>query len=89
MKTIILFGSILALSMNVAMAQQERDKSGPEPTATATAKLLQQQRSGNSASAEEQYLDGKVRANIYTRYVESFTHGIPERFTEDSFTSED
>lgn len=88
MKTIILFGSFLALSINVALAQQER-KSGPDSKLTATAKLLQQQRSGNNASQEEQYLDGKVRANIYTRYIESFTHGIPERFTEDSFTSED
>lgn len=88
MKTMILFGSFLALSINVALAQQERN-SGPAPKLTATAKLLQQQRSGNNASQEEQYLDGKVRANIYTRYVESFTHGIPERFTEDSFTSED
>ena len=65
MKTIILFGSILALSMNVAMAQQERDKSGPEPTATATAKLLQQQRSGNSASAEEQYLDAIYQSRLW------------------------
>lgn len=87
MKTIALIGSLLALSVNTALAQSSRDTS--ETQHTATAKLLQQQRSGNGASTEEQYLDGKVRANIYTRYVESFTHGIPERFTEDSFTSED
>ena len=55
---------------------------------TATHRLLELQRSGQNASTEEQYLSGKVSTEVYKRYVQSFTHAIPERFSEDTFNEE-
>lgn len=55
---------------------------------TATHRLLELQRSGQNASTEEQYLSGKVSTEVYKRYVQSFTHAIPERFSTDSFKEE-
>ena len=55
---------------------------------TTTQKLLDQQRSGEYASEHEQHLSGKVSTEIYNRYVKSFSHTIPERFSNDSFKEE-
>ena len=55
---------------------------------TATHRLLELQRSGQNASTEEQYLSGKVSTEVYNRYVKSFSHAIPERFSNDSFNEE-
>lgn len=63
--------------------------SGEQEPATATAVLLSMQSKGINSSPDDQHLDGKVRENIYKRYVESFSSPIPDRFTEDSFTTED
>lgn len=55
---------------------------------TTTQKLLEQQRSGQYASEHEQHLSGKVNSEVYNRYVKSFSHAIPERFSKDTFTAE-
>ena len=55
---------------------------------TATHRLLEMQRSGQNASTEEQYLSGKVNTEVYKRYVHSFSHPIPDRFSKDTFTEE-
>lgn len=80
----------LAVSMMSATAFAEPDivyTQNPAPQ-TATHRLLELQRSGQNASTEEQYLSGKVSTEVYKRYVQSFTHAIPERFSEDTFKEE-
>lgn len=43
--------------------------------------------SGAAATRDERPLPGEVATKIYERYVQSFTHPIPERFSRDSFSS--
>lgn len=84
MKTSLSFTVIALLASNLAMA------TGPEEDTprTPTGRLLAAQASGELASTEDQYLSGKVRKEVYQRYVKSFSHSIPARFTKDSFKSE-
>jgi hypothetical protein len=42
---------------------------------------------GASASKEERPLPGEVSTKVYERYVQSFTHPIPEKLGRDSFSS--
>lgn len=79
--------SAYALSMS-AFAEPEIIYTPNSTPKTTTQKLLEQQRSGQYASEHEQHLSGKVNSEVYNRYVKSFSHAIPERFSEDSFTVE-
>ncbi|MCK2042150.1 DUF3613 domain-containing protein [Chromohalobacter sp. TMW 2.2308] len=55
----------------------------------ATQRLLEWQRSGRAASSHRQELAGPVQSAIWQRYVESFTHEIPERYIDsDDFGNE-
>lgn len=85
--TTILFLSAAVLSATV-LAEPEIIYTQNAAPQTATHRLLELQRSGQNASTEEQYLSGKVNAEIYDRYVKSFSNPIPERFSSDSFTEE-
>lgn len=76
-----------ALSMS-ALAEPEVIYTPNSAPKTTTQKLLDQQRSGQYASEHEQHLSGKVSTEVYNRYVKSFSHAIPENFSEDSFTVE-
>ena len=49
------------------------------PVGQATRALLQRQAAGAEASPSPHALPGVVAQKIYTRYVESFAHPIPER----------
>ena len=86
--------SALSLALFIAaistptFAEPEVEYSPNTGMETSTHRLLEQQRSGQNASTEEQYLSGKVSTEIYKRYVNSFSHAIPERFSSDSFTEE-
>ncbi|WP_373084141.1 DUF3613 domain-containing protein [Zhongshania sp.] len=53
---------------------------------TATARLMAMQSSGEQASSTEQHLSGKVRSEVYQRYVKSFAQPIPNKFIDESFT---
>lgn len=53
---------------------------------TATARLLAIQSSGELASNTEQHLSGKVRTEVYQRYVKSFAQPIPKKFIDETFT---
>lgn len=88
-----LAGGLLALALLATtdvMAEQREARPGvhpyhaPPPHPTATQRqvrdLLQAQREGLHASAREQYLSGAVQHEIYQRYVDSFSHRIPERY---------
>lgn len=58
---------------------------GDKTPRTATERLLTAQRSGELQTQDEQYLSGKVRTEIYQRYVKSFSQPIPDSFAKDSF----
>lgn len=89
MKTLKTAYFILGATLSVsAMAEPDIIYTQNPTPKTTTHSLLEMQRSGKNASADEQYLSGKVSTKIYNRYVESFAHSIPERFSSDSFTEE-
>lgn len=84
MKLSVLCTTAALLVSTLAVAAPE-DKEQPS---TVTGRLLAAQASGELASTEDQYLSGKVRKEVYQRYVKSFSHPIPARFAKDSFKSE-
>jgi hypothetical protein len=89
MKTSRLSLAILVAAISVpAFAEQDTEYTPTSTYQTSTHRLLEQQRSGQNASTQEQYLSGAARTEVYKRYVKSFTHPIPERFSSDSFTEE-
>lgn len=57
----------------------------PPPAATvgaASREAFELQRSGRAASATERPMSGEVAGRTHQRYVESFSHPIPESFAE-------
>ncbi|ATJ83163.1 DUF3613 domain-containing protein [Halomonas beimenensis] len=49
------------------------------------ARLLETQRSGRLATSRAQTLSGAVQARIYRRYVDSFSHAIPDDYIDMDF----
>ncbi|GAC1628233.1 MAG: hypothetical protein NVS9B10_17960 [Nevskia sp.] len=43
--------------------------------------------SGAAAVKDERPLPGEVATKIYERYLQSFTHPIPEKFSQSSFST--
>jgi hypothetical protein len=81
-KTLAAIAITLPLTLHATPASNQA-----EPSSDA-GRLLALQRSGAIASNEEQHLPGKVRSEIYTRYVKSFTQPIPAKFIDEAFPSE-
>lgn len=52
------------------------------PVGAATREALELQRAGRAASATERPMSGEVAGRTHQRYVESFSHPIPESFAE-------
>lgn len=50
-----------------------------------TAQLLEMQRSGNYASDKRTVLPGKAQKRIYERYLNSFSHPIPDNYISEDF----
>ncbi|WP_230086054.1 DUF3613 domain-containing protein [Halomonas sp. 328] len=50
--------------------------------------MLELQRSQQLASPHRQHVSGDVQARIYRRYVESFSHPIPERYIDTRFSGQ-
>lgn len=59
----------------------------PEPARTPIAALLELQRSGKLASAQQQTLPGPAQTRAWQRYIDSFATPIPARYIDDSFKS--
>ena len=75
-----------ALVMAGGMAAAQADDA--QPMGDATRAWLEMQRSGKSA-APAQRLSSAAEARVYARYLESFTHPIPEFYEErESFLAE-
>lgn len=88
-----LAGSALAQG-TVASPQVGMPLGGSEPAPRVTADtrsvqgMLELQRSQQLASPHPQYVSGDVQARIYRRYVESFSHPIPERYIDTRFSGQ-
>lgn len=69
----------LALSSFAVMADPAKPlaKQGEQ-----TRQWLELQKNGQAASTHHQTLPGPAAAQIYQRYLNSFTHPIPEYFSE-------
>lgn len=61
-------------------ARQEAHELGAEVRAWTELQI-----SGAAASGSTEPLPGEVADRVYTRYLESFTRPIPERFERDAF----
>ena len=89
MKTSVLSLALALTAISIpTLAEPEVEYTPNSTFQTSTHRLLEQQRSGQNASTEEQHLSGKVSTEVYKRYVNSFSHPIPDRFSSDSFTEE-
>ena len=55
------------------------------PGGSEVRRALALQLSGQLASSNPQQLIGPVQDKVWTRYVDSFGHPIPERFIDESF----
>jgi hypothetical protein len=88
MKPIILALALSAATAIPSFAEPEIVYTPNAKFETVTSRLLAQQSSGQNASAQEQHLSGKVSTEVYERYIKSFSHPIPERFSKDSFKTE-
>ena len=53
---------------------------------SATGQLLDLQRSGRIASRYEQNLPGRAQGKIYQRYIDSFSHAIPDTYINEEFS---
>jgi len=71
---------ILLLSLPLYAAENEPS---PGQVGKQTREALQLQRSGQSASATERPMSGEVAERTHRRYVESFSHPIPESFKDE------
>lgn len=50
--------------------------------------LLEMQRQGTQRSSHKKYISGAEKTRVYQRYLDSFTHSIPEQFADTGFSAE-
>ncbi|MBE0437126.1 MAG: DUF3613 domain-containing protein [Methylomicrobium sp.] len=67
---------IFLFNAGSALAESPKERSLGKDTR----RWLELQRSGRAASSTRQTVSGPVAHEIHKRYVESFTHKIPEHF---------
>lgn len=75
--------AILVLMLGLplaAVAGGSADKTPAEAVGQQTRSALELQRSGQAASPTERPMSGEVAERTHQRYVESFSHPIPESF---------
>ncbi len=78
----LFFGTITASAENSIVPPDGRNI-GAE-----TRSWTELQASGAAASADARPQPGEVATRAYERYLQSFTHPIPEKFDRDSFGSD-
>ena len=76
---------ILALVGLCASAAQAEAPS-PSGKGDATRAWMEFQTSGVAASQVDRPMHGQVAERVYQRYLDSFTHPIPDRFERESFS---
>ena len=82
-KKLTLFVFSLFVSATVLADEKRADFSSDSPVT----KAMAAQRSGELSSNKEQNLSGKARSASYKRYLESFSHPIPESFINTGFAN--
>lgn len=85
-RTYLCCGVLLAASgmAGPASAQSQDDARVGEQTRA----WLDLQASGTQASTAERPMTGELAERVYQRYLDSFTHPIPEQFKREAFTSD-
>lgn len=74
-----------------AAAGQTGESSGanqPDVEVTSVRAWLDIQRKGQQATPHGKYVTGAEKSRIRERYLESFSHAIPEQFSDTSFSAE-
>ena len=78
--------AILALASIVPGAAFAQESAAPAPGSDTRA-LLDLQISNNAALGAPRPMPGEVADQVYSRYVKSFSHPIPERFDREKFSN--
>ena len=76
-------GLLLAVHAPMSQADTEPAKPGEQTRA-----WLDLQASGAQASPADRPMSGEVAERVYQRYLDSFTHPIPDRFRREAFTDD-
>lgn len=80
---------LAALAQSPAQTDSSASASAPadQGFGSQTRLWLATQISGASSVTEERPMPGEVATLVYQRYLNSFTHRIPARFTSESFSA--
>jgi hypothetical protein len=73
---------VLLLGLPLAAAAEDKAAAG-QAVGQQTREALELQRSGQSASTTERPASGEVADRTHRRYVDSFSHPIPESFQDE------
>lgn len=70
----------------LAASAASAEAPSPSGKGDATRAWMELQTSGAAASAVERPMPGPVAERVYQRYLDSFTHPIPDRFEREAFS---
>lgn len=73
----------LGMSLTLPVSAQDDVRIGDQ-----TRDWLELQASGAQASEAERPMTGELAERVYQRYLDSFSHPIPEQFAREAFTSD-
>jgi hypothetical protein len=75
--------ALSALLLSLPLAAAEEGQATSNEVGKQTREALELQRSGRAASETERPMSGEVAERTHRRYVESFSHPIPESFKDE------
>ncbi len=77
-----LFFTLIALLISLPLSAAEAEANAAAEVGKQTRDALELQRSGQAASTTARPMSGEVAERAHRRYVESFSHPIPESFAD-------
>lgn len=77
-----LFITLIALLISLPLGAAEVEAAAAAEVGKQTRDALELQRSGQAASTTPRPMSGEVAERAHRRYVESFSHPIPESFAD-------
>jgi hypothetical protein len=81
---------LTALAQTSTQTDSNASASAPAPTegfGSQTRLWLSTQVSGTNSVTEQRPMPGEVATQVYQRYLNSFTHPIPEHYASESFSA--
>jgi hypothetical protein len=75
--------TLIALLVSLPLVAAETETAPAAEVGKQTRHALELQRSGQAASATARPMSGEVAERAHRRYVESFSHPIPESFKDE------